>query len=173
MVTRSLVTGASRGIGAAIARALAAAGHRVAVHAGRDGRAAERVAAALPGQGHSVVVGDLSELYTSREKAEKELKARQRRIETDLRKFERRGRTARNRVEREVRRTRTKVERTLRTRRTRIEREIKAFRRDLDKQATSTRKNVVTQAEVAQTRVEGLVKDLQAEFSKRVQGGVA
>ncbi|TMK97499.1 MAG: hypothetical protein E6G41_18045, partial [Actinobacteria bacterium] len=64
-------------------------------------------------------VGDLSELYTSREKAEKELKARQRRLETELRRFERRGRTARNRFEREVRKNRTKVERTLRTRRTR------------------------------------------------------
>ena len=103
-------------------------------------------------------VSDLSDLYTDRAKAEKE-----------LRKFERRGRTARNRFEREVRKNRTKVERTLRTRRNRVEREIKAFRRDLDKQATSTRKNVVTQAEVAQTRVEALVKDLQAEFTKRVQ----
>ena len=55
----SLVTGASRGIGAAVAHALAAAGHRVAVHAGRDGAAAERVRAALPGEGHAVVVGDL------------------------------------------------------------------------------------------------------------------
>ena len=79
------------------------------------------------------------------------------------------ARTARNRFEREVRKNRTKVERTLRTRRNRVEREIKAFRRDFDKQATSTRKNVVTQAEVAQTRVEALVKDLQAEFTKRVQ----
>ena len=114
-------------------------------------------------------VTDLGSIYSDREKAEKELKARQRRIETDLRKFERRGRTARNRFEREVRKNRTKVERTLRTRRNRIERDIKAFRRDLDKQATSTRNNVVTQAEIAQTRVEALVKDLQAELSKRVQ----
>jgi len=49
-----------------------------------------------------------------------------------------------------------------------LEREIKSFRRDLEKQATSTAKNVTTQAEIAQTRVEALVKDLQAEFSKRV-----
>ena len=60
MTTCSLVTGASRGIGAAIAEALAAAGHRVAVHAGRDTAAAERVRAALPGAGHLVVTGDLT-----------------------------------------------------------------------------------------------------------------
>jgi NAD(P)-dependent dehydrogenase (short-subunit alcohol dehydrogenase family) len=61
MPTCSLVTGASRGIGAAIADSLAAAGHRVAVHAGRDTAAAERVAAALPGSGHTVVTGDLAD----------------------------------------------------------------------------------------------------------------
>jgi 3-oxoacyl-[acyl-carrier protein] reductase len=60
MTTCSLVTGASRGIGAAIASALAAAGHRVAVHAGRDRAAAERVRDALPGAGHLAVTGDLS-----------------------------------------------------------------------------------------------------------------
>jgi 3-oxoacyl-[acyl-carrier protein] reductase len=58
--TCSLITGASRGIGAAIAHALAAAGHRVAVHAGRDTAAAERVREALPGSGHVTVTGDLT-----------------------------------------------------------------------------------------------------------------
>jgi NAD(P)-dependent dehydrogenase (short-subunit alcohol dehydrogenase family) len=53
------VTGASRGIGAAVAHALAEAGHRVAVHAGRDTSAAERVRDSLPGSGHVVVVADL------------------------------------------------------------------------------------------------------------------
>ena len=64
MPTCSLVTGASRGIGAAIARALATAGHRVAVHAGRDSAAAERVRDALPGTGHLAVTGDLTEPRT-------------------------------------------------------------------------------------------------------------
>src|SRR3954451_22676401 len=54
-----LVTGASRGIGAAVARAFAAAGDRVAVHHGRNAAKAEAVAAALPGSGHTVVGADL------------------------------------------------------------------------------------------------------------------
>ena len=60
MTTCSLVTGASRGIGAAVARALAASGHRVAVHAGHDTASATRVCAALPGTGHVVVTGNLT-----------------------------------------------------------------------------------------------------------------
>jgi NAD(P)-dependent dehydrogenase (short-subunit alcohol dehydrogenase family) len=61
VTTCTLVTGASRGIGAAVAHALASAGHRVAVHAGRDAGAAARVTAALPGHGHVFLVGDLTD----------------------------------------------------------------------------------------------------------------
>jgi NAD(P)-dependent dehydrogenase (short-subunit alcohol dehydrogenase family) len=50
-----LVTGASRGIGAAVARAFAGAGDRVAVHYGTRAGQAEEVAASLPGTGHLVV----------------------------------------------------------------------------------------------------------------------
>lgn len=60
VTTCSLVTGASRGIGAAVAEALASAGHRVAVHAGRDTASAISVRDALPGSGHVVVTGDLT-----------------------------------------------------------------------------------------------------------------
>lgn len=56
-----LVTGASRGIGAAVAGAFAAAGDRVAVHYGSYREGAERVLAALPGDGHVVVGADLAD----------------------------------------------------------------------------------------------------------------
>jgi 3-oxoacyl-[acyl-carrier protein] reductase len=56
-----LVTGASRGIGAAIAKAFAEDGERVAVHYGRNRERAEEVAAALPGDGHVVVGADLAD----------------------------------------------------------------------------------------------------------------
>jgi NAD(P)-dependent dehydrogenase (short-subunit alcohol dehydrogenase family) len=56
-----LVTGASRGIGAAVARAFAARGDRVAVHHGSSAERAEQVVASLPGSGHVVVGADLAD----------------------------------------------------------------------------------------------------------------
>jgi 3-oxoacyl-[acyl-carrier protein] reductase len=56
-----LVTGASRGIGAAVARAFAAAGDRVAVHYGTRRSHADDVAASLSGTGHVVVGADLAD----------------------------------------------------------------------------------------------------------------
>jgi NAD(P)-dependent dehydrogenase (short-subunit alcohol dehydrogenase family) len=55
-----LVTGASRGIGAAIARRLAAAGARVAIHYGRDRTAAEKIAGEI-GKGAQVFGQDLAD----------------------------------------------------------------------------------------------------------------
>ncbi len=56
-----LVTGGSRGIGAAIALAFAELGERVAVHYGSSRELAEKVADFLPGQGHAVVQGDMTD----------------------------------------------------------------------------------------------------------------
>jgi NAD(P)-dependent dehydrogenase (short-subunit alcohol dehydrogenase family) len=56
-----LVTGASRGIGAAIAQAFAAQGDRVAIHYRAESAAAQDVRGRLPGDGHTVVQADLTD----------------------------------------------------------------------------------------------------------------
>ena len=56
-----LVTGASRGIGAATAHAFAEAGDRVAIHYGNSKEAAEKVLTDLPGDGHVLAHADLAD----------------------------------------------------------------------------------------------------------------
>lgn len=56
-----LVTGSSRGVGAAVARAFAARGDRVVVHYLGNATAAQEVHAGLPGTGHAVVQADLAD----------------------------------------------------------------------------------------------------------------
>jgi len=58
---RVLVTGGSRGIGQAVARAFAAAGERVAVHYGSDAAAADATRASLAGEGHVALRADLAD----------------------------------------------------------------------------------------------------------------
>lgn len=56
-----LVTGASRGIGRAVAAAFAAAGDRVAVHYGTSAEGAATTVAGLAGEGHLTVQADLAD----------------------------------------------------------------------------------------------------------------
>ncbi|MFB9251917.1 SDR family NAD(P)-dependent oxidoreductase [Sphaerisporangium melleum] len=56
-----LVTGASRGIGRAVAAAFAGQGDRVAVHHRDSPDLAEQARAALPGEGHVVVQADIAD----------------------------------------------------------------------------------------------------------------
>src|SRR5690349_2465963 len=58
---RVLVTGASRGVGRAVAAAFAARGDRVAIHHRDSADLAASLRAALPGQGHVVVRADLAD----------------------------------------------------------------------------------------------------------------
>lgn len=61
MIPRTaLITGSSKGIGAAIARAYANNGMRVAVHYNFDVSGAREVLTSLPGEGHVLVQGDIA-----------------------------------------------------------------------------------------------------------------
>src|SRR4051812_11924793 len=62
-----LVTGSSRGLGAAIAARFAGSGDRVAVHHRDSAAEAERVLSGLPGEGHTILKADMSDPHAVRE----------------------------------------------------------------------------------------------------------
>ncbi len=62
-----LITGASRGIGRAIAAAFAAQGDRVAIHYRSSADLAAQVLASLPGQGHVLVQADVTDPDAARD----------------------------------------------------------------------------------------------------------
>ena len=66
MTRAVLVTGASRGIGRAVAQAFARQGDRVAVHHRDSAVLAQEVVAGLPGRGHTIVRADLADAQAVR-----------------------------------------------------------------------------------------------------------
>jgi len=68
---RALVTGASRGIGRAVAIGLAGRGARVAVHYHQDRVAAEETLSRLAGEGHASLSADLADPAAARAMVEK------------------------------------------------------------------------------------------------------
>jgi len=62
-----LITGASRGIGRAVAQRFAADGDRIAVHYGRSVTAAEETRATLEGNGHVLVQAELADAAAVRD----------------------------------------------------------------------------------------------------------
>jgi len=102
-------------------------------------------------------VNDVVSTYSTRARAERQLKL-----------FERRGSRARNDLEREVRKTRTRVERELRQRRGRVDRTLDRAER----QGASSGRGLSAQVEQVSAQVENVVQSgitASTEIAARVQ----
>ncbi|QMU96235.1 SDR family oxidoreductase [Microbacterium esteraromaticum] len=74
-MANALVTGGSRGIGRAIAQALARRGDTVTVHYGQDLEAAQTTLDSLPGTGHALAGGDIADPDAARSIVEQAVSA--------------------------------------------------------------------------------------------------
>ncbi|MET3642829.1 NAD(P)-dependent dehydrogenase (short-subunit alcohol dehydrogenase family) [Prescottella equi] len=75
LMRQVLVTGASSGIGRATARAFAELGDTVAVHYATDREGAEHTRSELPGEGHTIVSGDIGDPEQARNLVEQAVSA--------------------------------------------------------------------------------------------------
>jgi len=111
-------------------------------------------AALVARDGVMSTIGDLRASYSTRNKAEQE-----------LRRFERRGSSVVKGIERDVKKGRTRIERELRQRRTRVERDVKSVIKDIE--ANAVTKNV----ELVSARVENAVasgRNAAAKVQERI-----
>jgi hypothetical protein len=113
-------------------------------------------------------VGDVVGTYSTRTKAERQLKSFERRGRTARTQLERQIRKNRTRVERELRQRRTRVERALRRNRTRVQADSKSFRRDLEKQGELLTSQVENAIQTGVTAGQKVVSAAQERISTTV-----
>ena len=102
-------------------------------------------------------VGELVEPFTSRDTAERKIKAYRSELRRSLKRTERRGATARRKASTEARKTRNRVEREARKRQRKVETTLKRNREDVEKRV---RKALDEQTSRAQDLVDQVADQL-------------